>query len=88
MKSTESLPKPRVATPLPGPRPWRPVRPWVSGPAAVRAGLLKYYACEELTLNQVLARLDAQVYHVLCHSWNVRPFPKSQFLDLLEQPRT
>ncbi|MGI4734796.1 MAG: BLUF domain-containing protein [Janthinobacterium lividum] len=56
-------------------------------PQAYESALLECYAAGELTLPQVLARLDGRVHHVLYRSRAVRPFSDGQLTDLLEQSR-
>ncbi|OGX91421.1 BLUF domain-containing protein [Hymenobacter coccineus] len=51
------------------------------------AELLEHYARGEMTLNQVLARLETQVHHVLYRSQAAHPFSEDQLLELLEQAR-
>ncbi|WP_161599620.1 BLUF domain-containing protein [Hymenobacter nivis] len=57
-------------------------------PQQYEAELLERYARGELTLNQVLARLDVRVHHLLYRSRAVHPFSEAQLLNLLEQART
>jgi hypothetical protein len=54
-------------------------------PRAYEAALLEDYAQGRLTLDQVLARLDERVHHVLYRSRATRPFTDDQLLQLLEQ---
>jgi len=56
-------------------------------PQAYEAELLERYAVGELTLNQVLARLDQRVHHVLYRSQAAQPFTDGQLADLVEQSR-
>lgn len=56
-------------------------------PQAYERALLERFARGELTIDQVLLALDAQVQHVLYRSQAVRPFRQAQLLDLLAQSR-
>lgn len=49
--------------------------------------LLEAYAQGQLTLDQVLAKLDSQVHHVLYHSQATQLFTRAQLAELLEQSR-
>ncbi|RZJ92669.1 MAG: hypothetical protein EOO60_06950 [Hymenobacter sp.] len=49
--------------------------------------LLEAYAQGQLTLDQVLAKLESQVHHVLYHSEATQPFTRTQLTELLEQAR-